>query len=296
MGKIQLIVCPYDSGHPNARMGNGPHRLLQEGLPEKLRKQKHIVQTTPLQIASGKFRTEVAVAYELMGLARQAALSSHEQGFFPIALSGNCNIAVGMISALQSHRAAPATVVWFDAHGDFNTPETTRSGYFDGMSLSVMTGRCWRALTAARLPDFQFPRDERIIHACGRDFDPEEKTALQESAIHIINTESIMNDPAQAFHAPVQVLRGDAGHTHLHVDFDALDPREAPANEYAAPHGISVAKMKESIEYLCANLNVRSASFAAYDPSSDPQNKTAEVGIDLISTLCRAVSPRPSKS
>jgi arginase len=103
MAKIQLIVSPYDSGHPNARMGNGPHRLLQEGLAEKLRKQKHIVQSATLQPAAGKFRTEVGVAYDLMELARQTALTSHEHGFFPIALSGNCNISIGMISALQSN-------------------------------------------------------------------------------------------------------------------------------------------------------------------------------------------------
>ncbi len=149
---IQLLLVPYDSGQRAWRCGAGPEHLLRAGLPAHLQRQGHVV--TAIHIVeddSAYPPAEIRTAFELARRLATAVRSARTAGHFPLVLSGNCNTAVGTLSGLTPARRA---TFWFDAHGDCNTPETTTTGFLDGMGLAMTMGLCWHHL-GATVPGFQ---------------------------------------------------------------------------------------------------------------------------------------------
>lgn len=131
-------------------MGRGPDAaFLAGGLVERLEGAGHSVDVRVVE-TSNVFPTEVGTAF---ALNRQIAVHVHDaaaRGEFPLILTGNCISSVGGLAGLD---AANLGVLWFDAHADFNTPETTTTGFLDGMALAVAGGQCWIRL-AASIPTF----------------------------------------------------------------------------------------------------------------------------------------------
>jgi arginase len=148
---VRVIAVPYDSGHRGLRMGAGPEHLLDNGLGGALSpKGSGLAVTTVRHLREPT--AEVATAFELHGLVSNQVRRTLADGEFPLVLSGNCNTAaVGTL----------AGVGWLDAHGEFNTPETTTTGFLDGMGLAVAVGRCWKGM-AGSVPEL--PGRRTTIH------------------------------------------------------------------------------------------------------------------------------------
>ncbi len=278
--RISLIAVPYDSGHLERRMGLGPGRILESGLDEGLRAAGHDVAVTELRVGEG-FPTEVGVAVETQRLvAREVAVAVETQRL-PLVLSGNCATALGTVSALGPERTA---VIWLDSHGDYNTPETSRSGFFDGMVLSMMTGDCWRQ-AAATVPGFT-PLDERNVVLVGvRDLDPAEEERLRSSAIRRVDVGALRRGVDRAIGTVVDELASRVDRVYLHVDLDVLDPSVAPINEFQAGDGPSLVEVVGVIEAVARRLPIAAAALTAYDPRHDPEGAACEVAIRLASTL-----------
>ena len=149
---IQLLLVPYDSGQRGWRCGAGPEHLVRAGLPAHLQRQGHIVTAIHIIEDDPAYRpAEIRTAFELARRLATTVRSARIAGHFPLVLSGNCNTAVGTLCGLTPARRA---TFWFDAHGDCNTPETTTSGFLDGMGLAMTMGLCWHHLVAT-VPGFQ---------------------------------------------------------------------------------------------------------------------------------------------
>src|SRR5262249_38666367 len=138
----RLLLVPYDSGQRNVRMGAGPEHLRAAGLPRHLIELGHEVDVQVIEPASLNWRAEVQTSFELMRAVAEQVRTARASSRFPLVLSGNCLAAVGVIAGL----GPGIGVLWIDAHGDFNTPQTTMSGFLDGMTLATATGRCWMEL------------------------------------------------------------------------------------------------------------------------------------------------------
>jgi arginase len=134
-----------------------------------------------------EFRAEVATQFELYGSLAQHVAEARQNNRFPLILSGNCGATVGAIAGAGNKKLG---VIWFDAHGEFNTPETTTSGFLDGMGLAVATGQCWKNL-AASIPNFHPLPAERILLIGGRDFDPGEQESLNWSQALVVDCAAI---------------------------------------------------------------------------------------------------------
>ena len=100
--------------------------------------------------AQGSFRAEIQTAFELYRQLAERVCAARREGRFPLVLSDNCGSGIGTVAGVGTARLG---VIWFDGHGDFNTPETTASGFLDGMGLAVVAGLCWKTL-AASVPHF----------------------------------------------------------------------------------------------------------------------------------------------
>jgi len=138
---ICLIHVPYTMGDERQGSSKGPERLVQAGA-NKLIATKGLAVTVERVDRGEPFRdsgnASLIVSKRLAQIVRQAIAAKQ----FPLVLAGGCDVSKGIISGFDHGQCCG--VVWFDAHGDFNTPETTTSGYFDGMSLAVITGHCYQ--------------------------------------------------------------------------------------------------------------------------------------------------------
>jgi arginase len=278
---VRIFSVPYDSGHRDERMGAGPRRFLAAGLAERLAERGHAVSVRPIE-ARASFATEIGTAFELARTLAEGVRVAAREGAFPLVLSGNCNSALGAIAGLSD---TPLGVVWCDAHGDFNTPDTTASGFLDGMALATLVGRCWRTL-AARIPAFAVVPEERVVHVGGRDFDTEERRLLDGSQIVRVSPRAIRDHGVRAAILPVlSDLQERCTRVYLHVDLDVLDPDEAPANSYPAPGGLHVHELTELASELARTRALCGVGLAAYDPACDPEGRALQAGLHLVRTL-----------
>ncbi len=283
--KIDLIQLPYDSGQRDRRMGRGPRRILDQGLVEHLQGAGFDVESVTVE-TDAAFATEVGTTFELYGKLSEQVSRSVQAGAFPLVLAGNCGSTLGAAAGLGM---AELGVIWLDANGDFNTPETSESGFLDGMGLAVLTGRCWQAM-AARIPGFSPLPDERAALVGARDFDPAELRALESSGIQRVAPETLIESGGRAAMAEVVSALGPRiARLYLHLDLDVHDRDEACANQYAAPDGPPAAEVRAAVGLIAERLPLVGAGLASYDPSFDPEGRVAELAVRLVERLLQGV-------
>jgi arginase len=262
MGSISLIQLPYDSGRFGERMGRGPIALLDSGLAEHLRSVGNEVDVASVRLSEG-LHTETNALVELQGLAVPLIRDAIERQARPIILSGNCGTAA--LSAMAALDPRSTGMIWFDAHADFNTPETSPSGFLDGMGLAILTGRCWRRL-AERFESFQPVLDSQVIQIGVREKDPPEVQLLQESGIKQIPTVALAELP--------EVLRQLGTNTvYVHVDLDVIDTSEGRANGWACGGGLSLNQLRDALELIGCRASIVAGAVTCYDPAVDADGR-----------------------
>jgi arginase len=189
----------------------------------------------------------------------------------PVSIAGDCMSPIGMLAGLTRAQVAP-TLIWFDAHGDFNTPETSPSGFLGGMPLAMLVGRGdQRFMENVALPPIP---EDRVILTDARDLDPGERELVEKSAVrHLPDVTDLLT------------LDLPDGPLYIHFDADVLDPSEAPAHRYTAPGGASVAQMREVFAHLAATGRVAAISVSAWDFANDTDEKTGQAVMDLLRVL-----------
>jgi len=273
---VELLAVPYDSGLRGARMGAGPQHLLDSVMEKRFPKVKARFVELPNELFPSETSAAFAIARQLSDLVRNA----RERRVFPLVLSGNCGPAVlGRIAGLGFSAIG---VVWVDAHADVNTPESTPTGFLDGMALSIVTGECWRSL-AASIPDFRSVPQENVILVGARDFDPAEAKLLAESRIARVTSSSMDTE----FSAALDSLSERVSDVYVHVDLDVIDSDEGRANTYACRGGLQVSQVFEAIEAVSRKFSIRAAALTSYDPAADHDHRIQHGAGEIISALVR---------
>jgi arginase len=275
---IQLLAVPYDSGNRGMRMGAGPERLLDAGLERVLRGNGHTVHTRIAELTAD-WQAEIQTSFELMRMLSTAVREARESGRFPIVLAGNCNTAVGTLAGLGAQSTG---VAWFDAHGDFNTPETTRSGFLDGTAVAIITGRCWTQL-AATIPEFAPIPDDRVCLIGTRDLDSLESALLDESSVDIVEPKQLRSSLPRA----LGKIREHVDSIYVHLDLDVLDSAVAAANSYAISGGLTLEDLDYALAQIAARFRIAGLTLSAYDPAVDTSGHAAQAAIRLICTTAR---------
>ena len=277
--RIALLAVPYDSGRRSAGVGLGPGRLLDAGVAHQLREAGHEVREAtvelPHDVSAHEMARVVAIQRELARAVREAVAG----GEMPVVLAGNCSTAVGTLAA----RPDDSVVVWFDAHADFNTAETTVTGMVDGLALSMVTGRALRGMTA-HVQGFVPVDESRVILVGARDLDPAEASALESSALTRVSAERAPSAIAGAVRAI-----GSMAPVYIHLDLDVLDPLCARANQYDAPGGLSPQALVATLAQIVEVAPVHAVAITAYDPAWDAGGRTLRAAFDALNALV----PRP---
>ena len=279
---IRLIQVPYDSGSYNKRMGKGPFCFIKNGLIETLKEKNYCIENVVIE-SKETFTMEIGTSFELLRLVAGEVDDSLSKKAFPIILAGNCNTTVGAISGLPSKNLG---LIWFDAHGDFNTPETTTSGFLDAMGLSMITGQCWKGMVKT-IPGYRPLPEDQVLLIGARDFDDMEYSRLVSSEIAHLRWDEIRKiGVEEAMNPHLHRLSRKVGQVYLHVDMDVHDANLAPANLYKPDDGLTPMEVKDAVRSISSQFHICGASVTAFDPNSDENNKGLKAGIELINLIC----------
>ncbi|MDQ7840046.1 MAG: arginase family protein [bacterium] len=211
-----------------------------------------------------------AVSPLLRGLS-DLVCDAVRRGERPVSISGDCCSAIAVLAGLQRAGTNP-TLIWFDAHGDFNTWETTPSGFLGGMPLAMIVGRGEQRLVEAaglvNLPERQ------VVLTDARDLDPGEREALARSSVrHVGDVRAL--------------LEGDLpeGPLYVHFDTDVVNPLDAPAQNYLAQGGPAASQLAEVFALLAHTTRVVAISVSSWNPNLDEDGRTKRVCMELLDVL-----------
>jgi arginase len=262
-------------------MGRGPLHLVAQGAPDWLRLQGHDIDLAPIRLPNG-FTTEVGAASAIQHRVAAEAASARRSESLPLLLAGNCNASLGLLAGLDAHETG---LVWFDAHGDFNTPETTLSGYFDGMALAMIAGLCWRNL-AAGIPGFNPIDSQNILLVGARDLDPGEAGLLNQHAITQLGAQELRREGVPAAMSRVcEPLRQRLHRLVVHVDLDVLDREAARVSHYASSGGLTVKETLAIPDWLWAHFQVAGLALSSYDPGVDESDRALNAAKKILETI-----------
>ncbi len=259
----------------------GPQAFLDQNIVKELENHGHRVNTLEI-IDRAPLQSEISTSFKLMSMISQATNQAEIEGAIPVVIAGNCNSSVGAISGLKKD---DLHVFWFDGNADFNTPETTESGFLDGMGLAMLAGKCWPRMLA-QIPGFKPIAEDRLTLIGARDFDLEERIALEQSNISVVSDFSAAIQ-RQSPNTPASL--NPNSRLFIHLDVDVFNPDDAPANSYQPVGGPSVRDVQGTILNLIGQGRFSGLTISSYDPSVDPERKTARATIELLCALFKRV-------
>jgi arginase family enzyme len=191
-------------------------------------------------------------------------------GNFPLLLAGDCSICLTTLATALRHRPE-ARVLWLDAHGDFNTPDTTRSGFLGGMCLAGACGK-WA-------PGIGEPiSEQRVVLAGVRELDPGERELLEGGEATVIGASVV-----ETLVAVQNAL--DGAPVYMHLDLDVLDPAYFPA-QFPAPGGLAPEKLYDLLEAVADESEVVGLEITAFEAPEHPGESEA-----AAETAMRAIEP-----
>lgn len=283
--QVCLIQVPYAMGHQDNGGSKGPQRLVEAGAQPLLEARGLKVATAKVERGS-PFRDTATATRLINWRLAQAVRQAHASGQLPLILAGSCDASLGILAGFEHARCG---VVWIDAHADFNTPDSTTSGFFAGMSLAILTGHCYRQYWAQIGESTSI--DERAVLLVGvRDLSPAaERERLHRSEIQVVSWQE--GKPQGEVPSYVETLRERVQEVYLHLDLDALDPSLAPGLvDEPVPGGLSLPQVEEVVRAVAARFQLRAVALTTYNPECDQQEKTLRTGLRLIELLAECLS------
>ena len=279
------------------RLNSGPDVLEKSGL-------KSILETSGCTIVESKNAELSAEEMTQYGSWNRLGLASRhladvvadqiQRGLFTIGLLPNCNGLMGILAGFQ--RSGPNTrplrvgLIWMDAHGDINTPETTPSGLLAGMSVAIAAGLCLERLRKQCGLEVALPT--RFITMVGvRDVDSLEQETLDKSNIEHITSDDI-RELNPVITQQMNRLEKISDIIYVHVDIDVLDPKEIPGHGLPAEGGPSVLQLGAAFETMFRYPKVKGLGIAGYPLWRDPDRVTLKSVYALIEYAIKGVRAR----
>ncbi|MGD8330939.1 MAG: arginase family protein [Acidobacteriota bacterium] len=225
--------------------------------------------------------------WERTGLADrhlgQAVASMAREGSFVLGLLGNCISSWGMLAGLQhsgpSDRLLDVGLIWIDAHADFNTPETTLTGWLGGMPVSVAAGRCLESLRLSAGLDPAIPTGNIVVLG-SRDVDPAEQVLLEASNVTLVSADDMIGR-STAMRSAVERLAGRVDCTYLHVDVDILDAGEIPGSFFETAGGPTAEEVADVLRDLMRRPTVRALGIASF-PTAEHGRATSMASVTTL--------------
>lgn len=293
MNKLSIIGVPMDLGQTRRGVDMGPSAIRYAGVIERIENIGYSVEDKGnIEIALAervhsdentnlKNLKAVADASERLAQTVSDVITNKR---FPLVLGGDHSIAIGTLAGISRHYKNLG-VIWYDAHGDLNTADTSPSGNIHGMPLAASIGIGDDALT--RIGGYTPKvKPENIVIIGARSLDEGEKELIKEKGIKVYTMHEIDRmGMTKVMEETILYLRDKTDGVHLSLDLDGLDPHDAPGVGTPVIGGISYRESHLAMEMLAESQLITSAEFVEVNPILDERNKTATVAVALMGSL-----------
>jgi arginase len=284
--KVSIVLQPFSGSRSGQELSPGPELMYKEAV--KVLAEAGIEQTSKEIIKLYPEEEKDYGVWHRVGLANghlgRTVAPLVRKGIFPLGLLSNCNSLTGMLAGLQhsgpSRKALTVGLVWLDAHGDFNTPETTLSGMLGGMPVAVAAGKClFRLRLKAGLDPAISTRN--IIMMGLRDVDPLEQSLIDESHIISISTEEMVSKD-ERFTTALNMLAERVDVIYVHIDLDVLDAADIPGHNFEVPNGPTAAQLSEVLRYITKCEKVKALGIASFPSPESGRKKSMASTMALV--------------
>lgn len=293
--RVALAKQPFAPNGTSA----GPNTMANGGIQQLLEEMGAVVRVDEAALTAEE-ATEYG-GWKRLGMAlghfADIVAKNERDGYFTVGLLATCPSMPGLVAGLQHSGPARKRIrigmLWLDAHPDFNTPETTRSGSLGGMPVAVATGR---ALRRMRLDAHLDPplQDRHIVMAGVRLTDPLEQELLDQSSIQQLSVDDLRNMTPAVF-AQLDRLSRLTDKIYVHIDMDVLDPREVLGHGNKVPNGPSSEQLAKLFEVIFTRYPKASAIGFATIPSSDEGGLSLAAVNRMIAGAVRGVKAREQR-
>ncbi|MCA1061447.1 arginase [Rossellomorea aquimaris] len=290
---ISIIGVPMDLGQMRRGVDMGPSAIRYAGIVERLENLGYSINDLgDIEIGQAErihnnpdtnLRNLKAVAEASETLAGKVndVIGS---GDFPLIFGGDHSIAIGTLAGVSPHYENLG-VIWYDAHGDLNTGDTSPSGNIHGMPLAVSLGIGHEDLTGIGHSNPKI-KPENIVIIGARSLDEGERELIKEKGIKVYTMHEIDRlGMTRVMEESIDYLKGRTDGVHLSLDLDGLDPSDAPGVGTPVLGGISYRESHLAMEMLEESGMITSAEFVEVNPILDEKNKTATVAVALMGSL-----------
>jgi len=296
-GKVRVALAkqPYSPTGTSA----GPSTMANGGIQQTLAELGAVVRIDEVALTSEEAKEYGA--WKRLGMAlghfSDIVAKNEREGYFTVGLLATCPSMPGLVAGLQhsgpNEKPLKIGMLWLDAHPDFNTPETTRSGSLGGMPVAVATGR---ALQRLRLDAHLDPplNDRYIVMGGVRLVDPLEQELLDHSKIEQLSVDDLRNATPAVF-AQLDRLSKITDKIYVHIDMDVLDPSEVMGHQNKVPNGPSSKQLARLFEAIFTRYPKASAIGFATIPSTDEGGLSIAALNRMIAGAVRGVKAREQK-
>jgi len=295
---VDVIKNPYGgsrnvpelSTNPDYIHAGGIERLVEEWGGVLLRPVQDVRLDADQQKQYGEWNRMALANANFAALVREA----RQDGLVTIGLEANCNDLLGMLSGLKydaDGSSRKVGLVFYDAHGDFNVPETTLSGMLGGMPVAVAAGHALHNLRRTTGLEEPLPIGH-ILWGGVRDLDPLEADRFREYEVRQVSVQDI-RDISDNFRAQFRALADQVDVIYVHVDMDVLDPAEVPGHGLAVPDGPSSAALARAVGVMFENPKTVALGIAS-TPSfnADPDGRSRRAALNLIEGAIKGAQAR----
>ena len=293
--RVALAQQPFS---PNATVP-GPRTMAEGGIQQQL-----AALGATLRVDAAALTPEENTEYggwKRLGLAlghfADIVSKNERDGYFTVGLLATCPSMPGLVAGLQhsgpTREPLRIGMLWLDAHPDFNTPETTRSGSLGGMPVAVATGRALQRLRLDAKLDPPLP-DVHVVMGGVRLIDPLEQQLLDESRIEQLSVDDLRHATPAVFRELDRLARA-TDKIYVHIDMDVLDEREVMAHQNKVPGGPSSEELAALFEKIFARYPKASAIGFATIPSPDEGGVAIAAVNRMIAAAVRGVKAREAR-
>jgi arginase len=290
---VSLIYVPLFLGGSHRGASMGPAAMRVAELPERIKAlgfkvAEEVDIDVPHSVCWWDKDSQskcVPEIYEVSAAVADAVESAMDAGNLPITIGGDHSLAIGSIAGASSYfrkREETLGLIWFDAHGDINTPDTTASGNVHGMPFAVSLGLGDEKLVNLKGFSPKVPAKRSVLIGI-RDVDPPERDMINQTGITPFTMKEIDHlGLGRVTDMALEAAGSDVNGIHVSFDIDVIDPDVAPGVSTASRGGLSYRESHLALELLAESELVRSIDIVELNPAFDVRNKTAELAVELI--------------
>jgi arginase len=296
--KIGLVLQPYTGAMPPHEYSIGPELIYEKALKVLEEEKVKVASIQSVSLTSKESREYGE--WHRMGLANghlgRSVAPMSKKGLFVLGLLGNCNSLSGMLAGLQNSGASqkPLTVglVWLDAHGDFNTPETTLSGWLGGMPVAVAAGKCLHRLRKKSGLDPPIST-KNIIMMGQRDIDPLEQELINNASISMISVKSMITQN-KSLKDSMARLSNQVHKIYVHIDLDVLDASSIPGSHFKVPGGLTPLQLSRTLRTITGFEKVKALGLSSFPTPEYGRKKAMDSTLELIRGTIQGLKDRHS--